>query len=282
MNNPNQNNYIQYVTRLDVVKTKAVIFTDNGINTTFKVEGIIEEFFILAVFQNNLRILGVGFDDIENNDMLGFLNSESQDLSLIPKNAFLNSEQIVTMSYNNAYLKNLANNIPIVPAVGVGASVAKYQYDPFRYFIDLNAGNLEIEGFSISHINQGLFFKREGVYTDIDGSRVYQNDIIQFDFNAATGFGIGTDLDNFYFDFLGFTLKAPIAALRGASASGFAFDFLVDRKYNIFDLVPRVGSTDTIQYAGQFKNIHIWNVMGYTGADFMVQVIYRMQTSDFI
>lgn len=112
MNNPLQNNYIQYATKLNIVKTKSVVFVDNGINTTFRVEGIIEEFFILAVFQNNVRILGVGFDDLENNDMLGFINSELTDLQLIPQNAFLASEQIVTMSYNNEYLKSLSNSVP--------------------------------------------------------------------------------------------------------------------------------------------------------------------------
>ncbi|WP_395048383.1 hypothetical protein [Flavobacterium sp.] len=111
MNSSEQNNYIQYVTKLDIVKTKSVIFEDNGTNTTFKVQGIIEDFFILSVFQNNIRVLGVGFDDIENNDMLGFLNSESQDLALVPRNAFLSSEQVVTMSYNNEYLKEEKNKL---------------------------------------------------------------------------------------------------------------------------------------------------------------------------
>ncbi|MBF2709247.1 hypothetical protein [Flavobacterium soyangense] len=105
MNNPAQNNYIQYLTNKDIIKTKEVVFFNNGVNTTFTVSGINEDFFILSVFQNNLRVLGVGFDDIENNDMLGFLNSDILDISLIPRNSFLSSQTVVTMSYNNKYVE---------------------------------------------------------------------------------------------------------------------------------------------------------------------------------
>ncbi|MDI5888741.1 hypothetical protein [Flavobacterium yafengii] len=106
MNNPQKNNYIQYVNEFGKVQTRPVQFNDDGVNTTFVVEGIKENFFILGVYQNNIQVYGVGFDDIENNDMLAFLNSNIIDLDCIPNNAFLNAEQVVTMSYNNDYVKN--------------------------------------------------------------------------------------------------------------------------------------------------------------------------------
>lgn len=113
MNSPEQNNYIQYVNQFGVIKTKSVVFTKGLINTTFQVSGINESFFILAVFQNNIKVNGVGFDDLENNDMLAFINSNLFDLSTIPSNAFLNSEQVVTMSYNNEYIKGLSSYVPL-------------------------------------------------------------------------------------------------------------------------------------------------------------------------
>jgi hypothetical protein len=109
MNSPDKNNYIQYVNEFNKVQTKPVSFVDDGENTRFVVQGIKENFFILAVFQNNIQVFGIGFDDIENNDMLSFLNSNIVDLDCIPNNAFLNAEQVVTMSYNNDYVKEQKN-----------------------------------------------------------------------------------------------------------------------------------------------------------------------------
>jgi hypothetical protein len=112
MNSPDKNNYIQYVNEFNKVQTRPVTFVDDGENTRFVVQGIKENFFILAVFQNNIQVFGIGFDDIENNDMLSFLNSNIVDLDCIPNNAFLNAEQVVTMSYNNDYVKEQKNPQP--------------------------------------------------------------------------------------------------------------------------------------------------------------------------
>lgn len=105
MNSPEKNNYVQYVNELGKIQTKPVLFLNDGVNTTFVVQGIQENFFILGVYENNIQRYGIGFDDIENNDMLAFINSNIIDLDCIPPNAFLNSEQVVTMSYNNDYVK---------------------------------------------------------------------------------------------------------------------------------------------------------------------------------
>lgn len=112
MNSPQKNNYIQYVNQSGFVKTRNVIFVDNGETTTFDVGGINEDFFIFAVFQNNIQRFGIGFENFDNNDMLGFINTSVVDLGLVPSNAFLASEQVVTMSYNNAYVKRYSIPLP--------------------------------------------------------------------------------------------------------------------------------------------------------------------------
>lgn len=109
MNIPELNNYIQYVTRKGIVKARSVVFQDNGETTTFDVNGINEDFFIFAVFQNNLQRYGIGFENFDNVNMLSFINSNMVDLACVPENSFLPSEQVVTMSYNNDYVKNFFN-----------------------------------------------------------------------------------------------------------------------------------------------------------------------------
>ena len=117
MNSPELNNYIQYVTRKGVVKSKSVVFVDNGVSTVFKVTGINEDFFIFGVFQNNFKRSGIGFDNCDNVDMLGFVNSSVVDLTVIPFNSFFVSEQVINMSYNNSYVSTF-NSPPVVfPAV---------------------------------------------------------------------------------------------------------------------------------------------------------------------
>nr|WP_314896774.1 hypothetical protein [uncultured Flavobacterium sp.] len=113
MNSPELNNYIQYVTRSGIVKAKSVTFQDNGLTTTFDVAGIIEDFFIFAVFQNNLQRFGIGFENFDNINMLSFINSSIVDLACVPTNSFLLSEQVVTMSYNNEYVKKFNSGDPL-------------------------------------------------------------------------------------------------------------------------------------------------------------------------
>lgn len=134
MNSPELNNYIQYVTRNGSVKTKSVVFVKNDINTTFEVKGIIEDYFILSVFENNIKKTGVGFENIDNNDMLAFINSNLFDINTIPQNSFLSPEEIVVMSYNNEYLNNLFN--VTFPDIQKVENVAPdYKYIFYRDFL---------------------------------------------------------------------------------------------------------------------------------------------------
>ncbi|WP_026713654.1 hypothetical protein [Flavobacterium daejeonense] len=106
MNTEEKNNYVQYVNRHGIVKAKNVIFEDDGTTTRFTVDGIDEEFFIFAIYQNNIQRFCVGIDNLENTDMLGFINANMVDLSSIPPYAFLQSQTVVQFSYNNEYVQN--------------------------------------------------------------------------------------------------------------------------------------------------------------------------------
>ncbi|MFV5699002.1 hypothetical protein ACM55H_11600 [Flavobacterium sp. ZT3R17] len=112
MNTIENNNYIQYLTLSRIIKTKSVTFVNNGTTTTFVVNGINEEFFILSVFQNNLKVSGVGFENFDNTDMLSVINDNFMDVDLISDSSFLTPLQSVTMSYNNEYVKNQKNPKP--------------------------------------------------------------------------------------------------------------------------------------------------------------------------
>lgn len=106
MNTVEKNNYVQYVNRNGIVKAKNVVFEDDGTTTRFTVDGIDEEFFIFAIYQNNIQRFCVGIDNLENTDMLGFINANVVDLSSIPSYAFLQSQTVVQFSYNNDYVQN--------------------------------------------------------------------------------------------------------------------------------------------------------------------------------
>lgn len=108
---PQTNNYIQYLTKKGIVKTKSVIFVKNYYETTFEVSGINEEFFILSVFENNVKKSGIGFQNIDNVDMLGFINSNFFDINLIPDNSFFPSEQIVILTYNQEYIRTASDYV---------------------------------------------------------------------------------------------------------------------------------------------------------------------------
>lgn len=173
MNTPEQNNYIQYVNRFGVIKTKSVVFSKGNENTTFEVSGINESFFILAVFQNNIKVNGVGFDNLENNDMLAFINSNLFDLSTIPSNAFLNSEQVVTMSYNNAYISSLSlnNSLSFCNEYLYIKSYLDYYFDGIPYQlepINILTNNIELDVYTIYYLkkadNQILIGKVNHLY----------------------------------------------------------------------------------------------------------------------
>ena len=106
MNTPEKNNYIQYVNKNGIVKAKNVVFENDGTTTRFTVSGIDEEFFIFAIYENNIQRFCVGIENLENTDMLGFINANVVDLSCIPEYSFLPPQTDVEFSYNNEYVRN--------------------------------------------------------------------------------------------------------------------------------------------------------------------------------
>lgn len=116
MNDPSTSNYIQYVNDLGRIQTKSVLFEVGNHDTYFTVEGINEPFFILSVFENNLKKEGLGFVNLDNELMLSFINDSNVDLSNVPKTAFFNPLQKVVISYSQTYLKTLTSSVdPLVP-----------------------------------------------------------------------------------------------------------------------------------------------------------------------
>jgi hypothetical protein len=167
MNSPEKNNYIQYVNELGKVQTKPVQFVNDGENTRFIVQGIKESFFILGVYQNNIQVYGVGFDDIENNDMLAFINSNIIDLDCIPTNAFLNSEQVVTMSYNNDYVKNFQKPEAVPQQNPSGSESGSQKTNERLYFEEYLKNQYPSKTFQIVPFAQTLKWNIDVNYTHL-------------------------------------------------------------------------------------------------------------------
>lgn len=129
MNTPEKNNYIQYVNKNGIVKAKNVVFDKGEETTTFTVSGIDEEFFIFAIYENNIQRFCVGIENLENTDMLGFINSNMVDLSCIPEYAFLQPQTSVEFSYNNEYVENFRHGVQS----GSGASDSSTDPDDLKY-----------------------------------------------------------------------------------------------------------------------------------------------------
>nr|WP_315160313.1 hypothetical protein [uncultured Flavobacterium sp.] len=103
-------NYIQYLTKNGLIKTKQITSVDSGLRTVFLIDNIQEDFFILALFENNIKISGLEFDSSENLDQLAFINSDIFDISTISSTNFFNEQTVVVLSYLNPSINNKINN----------------------------------------------------------------------------------------------------------------------------------------------------------------------------
>lgn len=103
-------NYIQYLTKNGLIKTKQITSVDSGLRTVFLINKIQEDFFILALFENNIKISGLEFDSSENLDQLAFINSDIFDISTISSTNFFNEQTVVVLSYLNPSINNKINN----------------------------------------------------------------------------------------------------------------------------------------------------------------------------
>lgn len=215
MNSLQLNNYIQYLTRNGSVKTKSVVFVKNDTNTTFEIKGITEEYFILSVYENNIKKTGVGFDNIDNIDMLAFINSNFYDINTIPQSSFLSPEEKVILSYDNLYLKEsnitfdlqkLLKNIISIPTKGV---------------ILPNVHNSDVIG--LSFLVDQDFCTVFSISINNLGERLYSvKDYIGINLPSCGGYA--------HYMYKGFTFSFT-------QTDGFAFDFLFDISTNTFDIV---------------------------------------------
>jgi hypothetical protein len=113
MINTNPHTYVQYVTKNGFVKVKQVERDVDGTNVFYNLDGINEEFFILGLYDLNKRVFGVTFANIQNLDMIAFLNSDFQTVELLPEISFLPPLQFVAMVVDTL---NYDINFDVVPA----------------------------------------------------------------------------------------------------------------------------------------------------------------------
>jgi hypothetical protein len=103
MNAPLKNNYIQYLTRNNKLKIAPLMINDNSngrVGSVYISTLIQEEFFIVAVYYNNVQTFGLGFDNLENDPMLAVINSPFTDVSLILEQDFFPPLTPVVFSCN--------------------------------------------------------------------------------------------------------------------------------------------------------------------------------------
>jgi hypothetical protein len=112
MININPSTYVQYVNKNGCVKVKQVEREVDGTNVFYNLDGINEEFFILGLYDLNKRVLGVTFSNIQNLDMIAFLNSDFQTVELLPEISFLPPLQFVAMVVDTL---NYDINFDVVP-----------------------------------------------------------------------------------------------------------------------------------------------------------------------
>jgi hypothetical protein len=93
----NPNSYVQYITANGVIKVKEVERQVESNEIIYNLYGINEDFFILGVYDLNKRVLGVTFGNVENLEMIAFLNSDFQSVEALPKNSFFPPNTFVSI-----------------------------------------------------------------------------------------------------------------------------------------------------------------------------------------
>lgn len=207
--------YIQYITSSGRIKTHDVVFVDVGFRTEFEVKGILEDFFILSVFQNNKKLTGIGFLNIVNNDMLGFINSDLVDVNLVPNFAFFSSESIVKLFFTNISYKQSLENF-------------QKNYSPTKAFIfgDNQLVQLPIKHFVGVKILNDSDYMRTYFISSAGGYRQYQ---IQNYIQHMSAYPY------VQVNFMGFTIYIP-------PIDNFPIDLIINLDDNTFDFT--VSSTD--------------------------------------
>lgn len=292
----NSNTYIQYLTKGGQIKTIEVEKETVSENYKYTVQGIQEEFFLLNLFDNNKKVVGITFDNIQNLQMLAFLNSDFQTIEVIPEMFFINAFETVILSIQIPTVPNsniefpatqnvFVENFPAFPDVqrielADPEKILKVSsfpfYDPYYYPIKLNLGNKKIEGIHLRRDSDQFF----GCFIDTlnDGLRSYAPD----HFIAPNmGYNIYETV------FQGFTICIIPASSQDPVSLDYIvtdlwnIDFLLDTEYNIFDIQPKQGQNDVdyynIGYWGCKSGIHKWNIERASDmGNFDVYVAYKI------
>ncbi|TRX16738.1 hypothetical protein [Flavobacterium franklandianum] len=253
----NPTTYVQYITANGVIKVKQVERQVESNEIIYNLDGINEDFFILGVYDLNKRVLGVTFGNVENLEMISFLNSDFQSVEALPKNSFFPPNTMVSI-FKDTLNYNINFDVINTPKVNLWPF-----YNPYRYYVELNGDNREIEGVSLS-ISEG---KIHSYFIDtLSLIRSYQNDqldLIPIYLNGCLH-------HNFYGFEIYIELDVPCS-----------FDFLIDTKFNIFDIVPTesVINTNSVKYVGYSKGFHkyiIYEDLDYISPASVVFVAYKV------
>ncbi len=84
----NPNTYIQYLNKNGNVKSVEVDRQVEGSLIIYTTPKINEDFFVLGLFEKNLRVFGLTFMNVQNLDNIAFLNSDFQSVDAIPEISF--------------------------------------------------------------------------------------------------------------------------------------------------------------------------------------------------
>lgn len=334
----NSDTYIQYATLNGNIRTIEVEREVVDTKIRFTVQGIQEDFFLLNLFDKNKKVEGLTFDNVQNLQMLSFLNSDFQTLEAIPEQFYFKAFDVIEISMdvpvlggvpdpqnvvvtnfedavnvvslsetsnNPVHVSNLpemqtvwvnnptmvvsVDNLPSVQNVSIQDTVLLRQENidtyclygvvpPSRYYIELDplsVGkplNLNIEGFSLECLSYGIGtvsnVKRDLIYYDtpinnpntfsvqpdfnINVQSVIKNTTVNL--NGATSSFSGFSLEWLGFNFIIFSTVTGVNPMN--------FKFLVDKQYNIYNIIGHAGSTLT--YIGCRLGAHIFKLDGYS------------------
>jgi hypothetical protein len=279
----NPNTYVQYVTKNGHIKVKELDRSVEANEIIYNLSGVQEDFFLLGLYDTNKRVLGLTFGNVQNLDMIAFLNSEFQSIDALPEMAFLPAYiDLSIVKDTTEYDINFDVVPPVVP-LDFSSLLRQENKDihplyglvpPSRYYVELNplaVGkplNLNIEGFSL-HCNSMLALTsptqvlRKIIYYDEPSENpVGFSDQSDFDINVQPLLKNGTFFwqqanwngPQFSTSWLGFNFV--VLNIVPTAASVVSFKFLLDKQYNIFDVVTHSGGIVT--YLGSRGLTHIW------------------------
>ncbi|WP_310560621.1 hypothetical protein [Flavobacterium sp.] len=110
----NPNCYVQYINKTGRIKVKELERQVEASEIIYNLSGIDEDFFLLSLFDNNQRVLGLTFGNVQNLDMISFLNSDFQSVDALPEIAFLTANQYVSIVKDTT---NYDINFQVIPPV---------------------------------------------------------------------------------------------------------------------------------------------------------------------